>query len=102
MTDPLKTDIDDAKGKKPTFEFHGETYTVEKRPNPLLLAEMARTDSDDPEALGVIADFFELTLGKEQYRTFRRNFYALEDEEGLALSEVITLVMEAAFGRPTN
>lgn len=101
MTEAVDIAIEETKGQKPTFEFAGETWTIVKKPNMLMLAEFARTEtSDDPAALGILADFFESVLG-EQYPHFRKVVFAgdFPDEDVLGLIQVI---VEKTMGRPTE
>jgi hypothetical protein len=93
--------VEDAKGIKPTFDFAGETWTIVKKPSMLMLAEFARTEtSEDAATLGVLADFFEVSLG-EQYPRFRKIVFNGEfaDEDLLGL---IAVIVEKTMGRPTE
>lgn len=92
-----------AKGEKPTFEFAGETFTIDRKPNPLLMSELARTNSEDPESLGVLAEFFEHVLGPAEFRRFKKVFYAApESDDEETIGDLLAAVIEAAFGRPTE
>lgn len=94
-------DVAAATNKPATFDLLGQTWVLEAKPNPLLLAELARADeSDDLADQVVYVDFFQVTLGRSQYQRFRRAFYDAGDEADF--SEAIRAVMEAAFGRPTS
>lgn len=99
----MTTAIADAKGTDPTFDAFGRTWTVVRKPDLLLLSELARTDSGDPAALGVLAEFFEVTLGREVYGEFKRAFRA-SDEAGddEALPRCLAHVIEVSVGRPTE
>jgi hypothetical protein len=115
-TDPIKADIDaakaekkaDAEGATPTFgtvtvnvQGKDEVFTIVAKPDALLLAELARTGSGDPEAFGVIAEFFEYTLGREGYRLFKKAVRA----EGLSqeqLMEKLQHILEVTLARPTE
>lgn len=102
MTDPLATDIAEKKEVPLTFEFAGEVWTVQRKPNMLLLSELARTDSGDPEALGVIAEFFEHTLGTE-YKRFKKAFYASpEADDNEYVGALIGKIVEVSVGRPSE
>lgn len=84
-----------------TFSYEGETFEVIRKPGPLLLAEMARTHSNDPDAMAVLADFFEVVLGRDAYRgKFRPLAYAAKDPDSVytAVGDAI----QAAAGRPTE
>lgn len=89
-----------------TFEYDGETYEVVRRPNALLLAELTRLDSDDPEALGMLVEFFHCTIGKDAYKRLRTAFFAKEFDSVEASVEALALVVqdvvEASTGRPTS
>ncbi len=86
-----------------TIEFEGQTFDVLKKPNPLLLSELARTGSEDPEAFGVIAEFFEHTLGKATYSRFKKAYYASDAADDAAvLMGKLQEVLEATMGRPTE
>lgn len=101
MTEAVEVAVKEAKGVKPTFEFAGEEWTIVKKPSMLMLAEFARTEtSDDPATLGVLADFFEASLG-EQYPRFRKIVFGGEfaDEDVLGL---IGVIVEKTMGRPTE
>lgn len=107
MSDALKADLGEAKADQaPAYAplvFRGVEYAIERKPNTLLLAELARTQSGDPEALGVLADFFESCLGKETYREFKRAvFYAEDEVKQDELFEGLNEIIEATLGRPTE
>ena len=86
-----------------TFDFNGKTYDVVRKPSSLLLAELARVGSGDPEAIGVLAEFFEVTMGREGYQAFRRDFYAAEvEDDSEVLMALLSEVLEKALGRPTE
>ncbi len=100
--DAQTTEINEAKGK-PLGEIKVKDLTLPilEKPDALLLAELARTGSGDPEAFGVIAEFFEYTLGKDGYRAFKKAVRAEKlDEEGLMAH--LQSIMEQAMGRPTE
>lgn len=88
------------------MDYDGEQYPIVKRPNGLLLAELTRLDSDDPEAGGALVEFFQETLGREGYRKFKRAFYAQDFETTEASVEALALLMqsvvETTMGRPTK
>lgn len=81
--------------------FRDQEFEIGEKPNPLLISELARTGSGAPEAIGVIADFFEVTLA--DYAAFKRAVYkakpAASQEE---LSDLLSGVMEQTMGRPTE
>lgn len=101
----MTADIEAAKEEAPVYEpveFRGVKYAVKRRPNTLLLSELARTQTGDPEALGVFAMFFESTLG-EAYPAFRKAVFTAEDEvEQAELFEVLQQIMEHTLARPTE
>lgn len=102
MTDALKNEIDEAKAKPiGQIEVGSEKFDILEKPDALLLAELARTGSGDPEAFGVVAEFFEFTLGKDQYRAFKKAVRA-EKYEGDALMGKLQEILEKAMGRPTE
>jgi hypothetical protein len=101
MTEAVDVAVNEAKNVKPTFEFAGEEWTIVKKPSMLMLAEFARTEtSDNAAALGILADFFETSLG-EQYPRFRKIIFSgeFDDEEVLGL---IAVIVEKTMGRPTE
>lgn len=98
MTNTAQVAIDEAKGKNPTFEYGGETWEVRAKAPTLMLAEFARTDSGDAEAMSVLADFFELVLG-DQYRAFRTKVYKSGNDD--EFMELFNTVLELSLGRPT-
>lgn len=100
MTDALVVDLAKARMKPATFDFFGQTWEVRRKPNTLLLSELARTDSGDVEAFGVVAEFLEYVLG-DQYKAFKKLYYAA-DETDETMGEVIKTVLEASMGRPTQ
>ncbi len=115
-TDPIKADIDaakaekkaDAEGATPKFgtvtvnvKGKDTVFDIVAKPDALLLAELARTGSGDPEAFGVIAEFFEYTLGKDGYRAFKRAVRAENLEEG-QLMEKLQEILEKTLARPTE
>lgn len=84
-----------------TATFQGKPYTIARKPNPLLLSELGRVGSGDPEAMGVIAEFFENTL--TDYRAFKKAVYTSETEVGEEqLMEVLQEILEKTMGRPTE
>ncbi len=110
-TNPIDADIAAAKADRNTDEGAtpsiGEItvgtakFQIIEKPDALLLAELARTGSGDPEAFGVIADFFEFTLGKEGYRSFKRAVRAEKlDEAGLM--EKLQEILEKTLALPTE
>ena len=113
--DPIKADIDAAKAEKSTAEGatpkfgtvtvnvkgKDEVFDIVAKPDALLLAELARTGSGDPEAFGVIAEFFEYTLGREGYRLFKKAVRA-EGYEQEALMEKLQHILEVTLARPTE
>lgn len=106
--DPLAASITEERAEQTgapltTFEFDGETYKVHRKPPTLLLAELARTNSGDPEAVGVLAEFFEVVMGKDEYRRFRSAFYAADvEDDDEVLSDLMAEVIEKTLGRPTE
>lgn len=91
-------------GTEPVYgsvTFDGVDYPISRKPNTLLLSELARTGSGDPETLGVLAEFFEATLGPETYRAFKRHTYRYDGDEADILA-VVGQVMEKTLGRPTE
>lgn len=99
----LEAALADAKGTARTFDAFDETWTVVRKPSLLLLAELARTESGDPAALGVVADFFEVTLGKAAYQRFRKAFFTSDEaEDENLLGELLGKVIEVSVGRPTE
>jgi hypothetical protein len=83
--------------------FEGEEFPIARKPNTLLISELARTGSGDPAAMAVLAEFFELTLG-EEYGRFKRTVYrsdaAAEDET--ILFAVLQDILEKTLARPTE
>ena len=101
VVDSYTVERDEDAGLAATFTALGRQWTVVKRPPPLLLAEMARTQTKDPTAIGVLVDFFEILLGKEQYQAeFRWAFFDAYDGDDELLGEVMAAALEAALGRP--
>lgn len=85
-----------------SITFDGAEYAIERKPNALLLSEMSRISSGDPEAFGVLAEFCQITLG-DSYPAFKKAFYrsdAANTDE--ALMEIVQDVMEKTLGRPTQ
>ncbi len=104
MSDAQKTEIAEAKGKAlGSIEFDGKTFPIARKPNALLLSELARTGSGDPEAFGVIAEFLSVTLGPDTYRDFKKAYYASDvaDDEGVLMAK-LQEILEATMGRPTE
>lgn len=110
MADALSADIAEAKAEQaeqaPTYAplvFRGVEYPIRRKPSTLLLAELARTQSGDPEALGVFAEFFESCLGKETYRAFKKAVFHADDEvEQDELFAGLNDIIEKTLGRPTE
>lgn len=102
MSDPIETEINEAKGKSlGDIDVNGTKFAIVTKPDSLLLAELSRTGTGDPEAFGVLAEFFEVTLGKEGYREFKKAVRASDlGDEGIMgkLQEIL----EKTMGRPTE
>ncbi len=100
----LEGDILEAKAVKPTFEMFGRSWEIQRKPNPLLLAEVARAmQSGRFVDMGSLVDLFERILGPEQYLSFRNAYLDSDlgdDSDGLA--EVMNELVEAATARPTE
>lgn len=84
-----------------SITFDGEDYPIARKPNTLLISELARTGTGDPETLGVLAEFLEATLGAETYRKFKRHTYRYKGDDADIIA-VIGQVMENTLGRPTE
>lgn len=85
-----------------TITLCDKEFPVVRKPSSLLLAELARAEStDDPEAIAVLADFFEFTLGDSNYRTFKRHAMRAGADDD-ALREAMKDVLEGTLGRPTE
>jgi hypothetical protein len=84
-----------------SITFDGVEYPISRKPNTILISELARTGSGDPESLGVLAEFFEATLGADTYRSFKRHTYRFDGDDSEILG-VIGQVMEKTLGRPTE
>ncbi len=87
---------------KPTVDLLGRTWTIERKPPTLLLAELARAmSSGKVEQMGAFVDLFEVVLGKEQYAEFRLMLFDadLPEEAFMDLTETL---MNGALGRPTK
>lgn len=96
------TAIDEAKGKPlGVIEIGDEKFDIVEKPDALLLSELARTGTEDPEAFAVIAEFFEHTLGKAAYVRFKRKVRA-ERLDDAALMQKLQEVLEKTMGRPTE
>lgn len=101
VVDSFTVERDEAAGVLATFTALGREWTVVKKPPPLLLAEMARTQTGSPEAIGVVVDFFEVLLGKQQYQSeFRWAFFDAYQGNDELLGDVMGAALEAALGRP--
>ena len=86
-----------------TIDFAGKTFDVIRKPSTLLIAELARTGSGEPDAIGVLAEFFEVTLGKEGYHDFKRAFNEADlDNDNEVLMGLLSEVLEKTLGRPTQ
>ena len=101
VIDSFTVERDEAAGVLATFTAFDREWTIVKKPPPLLLAELARTQTASPEAIGVVVDFFEVILGKEQYQQeFRWAFFDAYDGDDEILGVVMGAALEAALGRP--
>jgi hypothetical protein len=102
MTDAMKAEQAEKKDTGyGSVTFQGTEFAIARKPNPLLISELAQMGSGDPEALGVIAEFFQNTLA--DYAAFKRAVYTSETEVGQEeLSAVLSQVMEKTLGRPTQ
>ena len=101
VVDSFTVERDEDRGVLGTFTAFGQEWTIIKKPPPLLLAEMGRTQTASPESIGVVVDFFEVILGKEQYQTaFRWAFFDAYNGDDELLGEVMGAALEAALGRP--
>ena len=78
----------------------GDTeHEIKMAPPMLLLSELARTETGDPRALGVISEFFEVVL--VDYPAFKRALYSADDPN-VAMTAAIQDVLEKTLGRPTE
>ncbi len=100
--DPMKNAQAEAKGTPDygTVTFDGVDYTIVRKPNTLLISELARTGSGDPEALAVFADFFQVTLG-DGYQAFKKAIYRSDDADE-AMQGLLQEILEKTLGRPTD
>jgi hypothetical protein len=107
MTDPKKTaqaDVattDEGTSNYGSIEFDGVEYAIVHKPNTLMISEMSRIGSDDPEAIGIIAEFFEVTLG-DNYKAFRKAAYRSPNGTDERLAQLLQEVVEKSLGRPTQ
>ncbi len=101
--DPMKNAQDEAKGTPDygTVTFDGVDYAIVRKPNTLLISELARTGSGDPEALAVFADFFQVTLGDDGYRTFKKAVYRSDNADEV-MQDLLQEILEKTLGRPTD
>lgn len=100
--DALKAEIDEVKDRSLGSITVGEqTFEIVEKPDALLLSELARTGTGDPEAFGVVAEFFDYTLGADGYRAFKKAARAarLSDEQ---IMSHLQSILEQAMGRPTE
>ncbi len=98
----MKSEIDEVKGNSlGKIEVGDQSFEIVSKPDALLLSELARTGTGDPEAFGVIAEFFQFTLGDEGYRAFKKAARALSytDEQ---IMGCLQDVLAQAMGRPTE
>ncbi|WP_394620951.1 hypothetical protein JNUCC0626_18210 [Lentzea sp. JNUCC 0626] len=106
-TTPAKSAVDSAIAEKKdkgfgSVAFDGVEYSIERKPSTLLVSELARTGSGDPEAMGVFADFFECTLGSN-YPAFKKAVYRSDSDDVEAdLQKALQDVLEKTLGRPTK
>lgn len=97
--DALSTAQAEAKGYGYGSITVGDTeHEIKMSPPMLLLSELARTETGDPRALGVISEFFEVTL--VDYPTFKRALYSVDDPDTV-MGQSIERVLEKTVGRPT-
>lgn len=112
MTDPIKhaqdeklaeTASDEVEAPRfGTITFDGVEYGIERKPNTLLISELARTGSGDADALGMFAEFFDVTLGAN-YKAFRRHMLRSEaGEDETVLQDLLGEILEKTMGRPTE
>lgn len=81
-----------------TVTAYGQEFHVTRKPPTLLLAELGRTGSGDPEAMGVIAEFFSVTLGADEYRRFKKAAYGADNGDDVeVLMEALTAVLSVAM-----
>lgn len=91
--------------RKPvTFDLDGRTFSCEGGVTTLDVSEFARYESvemDDPRAVGVLAEFFENTLGAKEYARFRTHVreHGTSDE---TIMEIMQGIIEDVLGRPTE
>lgn len=101
MSDSLKTAQAEAKGAAlGSITFKGVEYAIERKPNTLLLSELARTGTGDPETMGVFAEFFDVTLGSN-YPAFRKVIMRSDADETV-LFGLLQEVLEKSLARPTK
>ncbi len=100
MSDALTAEINATKKVLGKVEFADKSFDVVRKPSTLMIAELARTGSGDPEAIGVVAELLSHCFG-EGYRDFKKVAYEVEDD-GESLFELIGQVIEVALGRPKD
>ncbi len=89
-----------------TFSAYGDTFIILRTPPTLLISELARTNTGAPEAVGVIAEFFETVLGPVEYHRFKKASYAYDADsdadEAEQLGQALAAALEAATEVPTK
>jgi len=95
MSDTATTDAPAVLG---TFDAYDDTFSLVRKPPVLLIAGLSRTDTEDPAAVGMLYEFFELTMTPAEFARFRGVVYrhpSADDPElfGAALRAAVEAVM---------
>lgn len=105
VSTPLEAEVVEASGSLGAFTMFDQQWTVEKRPPSLMFAELATIDEDDPEAIGALVEVLQHSLGREQYRRFRRAYFAAAPDDGddsALYQQALAEILQVSTGRPTT
>jgi len=103
MSEASEVAVRDARNERPTFEYAGQTWTIARKPNMLMLAELALAEQqEDASGFAIIATFFRNVLGDEVYPEFRDAVYTAPEEEQDRFIELIQEIVSKTLGRPTE
>jgi hypothetical protein len=107
MSDPIENaqaeQVETEESEFGTVKIGDAEFAIERKPNSLLLSELARTgdvDEDNVAAIGVFAEFFEVTLGSN-YSRFKRAVYRSDNPDEV-MQEKLAEILAQTMGRPTE
>lgn len=101
----LAAEISEVGGELPTFEMFGRSWEVRKKPNTLMVAQLATVSAEDPNAVGVVFTMVKSALHPQDLPEFLAAYNEAAPADGNdaeLFSELVAGIMGATTGRPTT